>query len=905
MRFLPRTPFPAILLILATSWTAAGQTSSSAPAGELPELIRRLGDESYVEREAATRRMIALGPAHRAALQAALSETSDPETRWRLTYILDNLSPPQQAVLIVRATEGSELRSGDLVTHVNGRRVRTVSELRQRASGALGARARVLRDDGPHELGPITAAQIDEAVDYLTPHGPVLADALRLYAEGYAEQAQAALDSIEGHISEQEFPTRLRARIAYTAGDAAAALELLSNDEDSVRPATPRGEWESPSFLDMAGPGPAPLHIAWEFLQPESQLDFDLRVQRVLVPAHRYADAFLRSAELWWVYRNELGVDEDSTRKCGNQLAVVAWMLYEMGLRSECCRLIEPRSVILRNSANGVRKWVRVETDAWLAYFRGEEAAALDDFYEHASDILQRPPRELFELIRNPLIAARVAFFLYQFPEDKRVEETLSAVSFHTHPLLYEYVDWMLMALQESNQATIRRHLQQILPNLPAGAALRGAKAVALLEYIQEKPDIEVLQAARQRIADSAEGPERARWLPLADALLALAQERPAEAETALRPLRNDPQAAPLLYTLDFLLKPPPGVREQPALRTARLAIPLGESRLAWLILGADRRLLRFDVASGRLDGLRPPSDSWFPNPLTWPWFGRQETTGRVWAYDRRRVIELNEQGAAEPVLNIQPQQIADFAELVGPVFGQLIDARQVNPISNAEDGEFLRAEVLRHAEMTTDPDLPEIGVLEVCPQDARVGHVGLRGGPHFIVDRRTGQSWDNTWLMGRAGLPKAPDFFVHAQWPATEQAAPLVWLMSDQGLLRFDMGDESVARVALPGPDPFPAVIPESMPYLRRDPRFVYCARPPADGGGVFRVTTATNAAEALEVVNEVLPESYYATLLRSALRSSLSTSLVDRGAVGLEAFIADSTGRIERWSRTAWSAK
>jgi hypothetical protein len=66
------------------------------------------------------------------------------------------------------------------------------------------------------------------------------------------------------------------------------------------------------------------------------------------------------------------------------------------------------------------------------------------------------------------------------------------------------------------------------------------------------------------------------------------------------------------------------------------------------------------------------------------------------------------------------------------------------------------------------------------------------------------------------------------------------VMLLSDQGLIRFDVAAEKFARIDLPGDAPHAAVIPEWAPYDRRDPRFVYCARLPEEGGAVFRYHTA-----------------------------------------------------------------
>src|SRR5262249_40779039 len=159
--------------------------------------------------------------------------------------------------------------------------------------------------------------------------------------------------------------------------------------------------------------------------------------------------------------------------------------------------------------------------------------------------------------VRNPRIAARIAFFLYQMPDDPRVEDALAAVGHPTHPALDEYVKWMLLALDESNETLVRRHLLSLLPKLPDEAVEPFARAAALLEYVREKPDPDVLATARQRIFQCAAGIERDTWLAIADALIALQNGRPADALAALAPHAMQSETAALRATAQFLLTPP------------------------------------------------------------------------------------------------------------------------------------------------------------------------------------------------------------------------------------------------------------------------------------------------------------------------------------------------------------
>ena len=891
--------------------TRAHETVAVQPeqaADSIDALVDQLGDEDYTRREDATRELFAQGPAIAPQLRARLLRESDPEIRHRLRYILDNISPPQQAVLVVRATPESGLQPGMVVTHANSRGVRDRSSLRQQLIRMpRGALLRVRGPAGPRELGPVEIQQLTELRDYVAPRGETLARAIRLYATGHAERAYEALCELSQPIPENELSNQLQARMAYTAGDGTAALELWAGYADDDR-ATGL-DWSSPSYLDLRGPGKAPFHLEWavsteagrEFY--ETRNDPDLRIQRILLPAHRLADALSLTAGYWWrQYRERLGSADSSDHVAGNQLAVAAWMLHGLDLRSECCRLIEPRSAMLRRTSRGIHKWIRVETDAWLPLLAGDSRAALDGFHEDALDVLQRPPRpsDRGALTRNPQVAARVALFLYQFPDDPRVEATLEAVSHHAHPALTDYLDWMVYALTERNQKAIRRDLQATLPRVPDEQVLPYARAVALLEYVQNKPDQEVLRTARRRVMGSPAGRGRDVWQAIIDALLELCAGRPDEARRALLPFRDRSETSALWQTAGFVSDPPAAAANHAALQRPALAVRMGLSDEHWLIVSRDRRLMHFDATASVLTALGRPTPMWFPNPLTWPWIGREETSGRVWTYCRRRVIEIGRDAEREGLrVNLNTADIAAFDQYVGPRFSQFAEAVAAVTLKPGENSEFLRSEIQACGEYVADPDLREVGMIQALPQAPRVVHVALRGGPHLLVDTATGRSWTSLWIGEQLELLEPPEFFAQALWESAGDGSPIVMLMSNQGLIRFEVGTERVSRIALPGPDPYPPLVPESTPYERCDPRFVYCARLPEDGGRVYRVTLADESVEEVDMINEALPEHYYDVRLRSEIRAALDRRFTEAGLPDLQSFITDTIETVSRWTR------
>lgn len=901
-----RISLVAILAAIAFS----GALAEDEPKPDIGRLIADLGADPYPTREAAQSKLLAVGPAVRGQLEASLEKQTDPEICRRLQYILENIDPPRHGALVVRCDDGSGLFPGDIITHVNGRRVSGVGEVRQRMRGEtapLGALLRVRGPEGPREVGPVHFSQIDSMLDYRAARGEEIAEIVRLYNNGYVEQAYERIRAFKGEPAEEEFSRFLKARIAYAAGDATTAFTLLGSGEEAINIArSGRAEWESPTALDLAGPGRAPLHIEWQLRSDPKKPNFqsaserDLRVQRILAPAQRISDAFLRAAQIWHdEYRDALGEDEDINRMAGNQLAVCGWMLSDLGLRSECCRVIEPRSRILRSAPQGgIRKWVRVETDAWTPYFAGDAKGALDMFYDDAMDVLHRPPRpgESNVLIRNPYVAARIAFFLYQVPGDKRSDEALSVIGHHAHPLLNAYVDWMLFSLNETNQEQIRRHLQMLLPKMPDEAALPCARAVALLEYMQAKPDMEAMQAARQRIAAGPPGTERDTWTQAVDALIALSNGKLDEASQTLADCAEPYAVRTLRETAAFLASHADAVASHAALREARLIVSTGSSGKTWIALGRDRRLLLYNAETNTITAINKPLTTWFPGPINWPWINHDES-GATWVYSRNRVIEIAMDDAAPLKLNINWQDIAAFDHYVTPLFSRFAELVRATPLLPGEDGEFLRRELLANVDYTIDPDLPEIAFIEPLSSDPRVVHVACRGGASMLVNWTTGKSVTSIELGKALNLSKPPTFFSQAVIE-NEKSAPVVILFTDQGLARYDFGDGVASLIPIPGDTPYPPLIPESAPYNRRDPRYVYCARLPEDGGQVYRLNVADFDVETVDMLNVTLPTHFYNLRRRSDIRAELDRRMNDLNLPKLEEFVQDVDHVVDAWS-------
>ncbi|MFN0138049.1 MAG: hypothetical protein ACKVS9_18250 [Phycisphaerae bacterium] len=903
----------AALVTTAGAQQAAGTPSAaSQPAAvesSIDAAVADLASDEFNRREAATRTLIARGPAIMPELRKRFEAATDLEVKYRLKYVIENVAVPAQAVLIVRPDLATQLAPGELITHVNSRRVRNDRELLQRMTAASGGSLlRVSGPSGPREVGPIGQLQLPTRLDYVSPRGELIADAVRLYASGLAEQAAERVRQLPADTPENELSSALRARILFSAGSGAEALKLVESRTELARPPDQRSIWNSPSWLDFSGPGKAPFHIEWQLLTaagPEQYAaldDPDLRVQRVLMPADRHVAALYRASELWWAsYRDALDDSRGRRSTAGNQIAIVSLMFSKLGLRSECARLIEPRSEILRRSLRGRRKWVRVETDAWLPFVAGDAKGAVDGFYDDAIDVLQQPPRtdDVNAVIRNPQIAARVAFFLYHPPIDPRSEEILPVVNHPGHPAQTEYIDWMLKAIEERNHETIRAHLREFLPRISDEVAGDYATSLALIESIQARPDVEVLQTLRQRVAQSPASAQREERLLTLDVLALVHAAKLKEARELLAgaDAANQPQFATLVSTVEYLWNPPASAANHTVLKSPIAAVLIGASGNRWLILTRDRRLMNFEAETGKLDAIQPPETGWFPSPLTWPWIGREAASGRVWAYGRLRVLELTP-GQDKPLsMNLATASIPDFDRLLAPHFSRLAEAVAAASRTPGEDGEFLRSELKYGQQFFIDPDLPELAAVRTLAQDDRIVHFALRGGPHVIVDRTSGKAWTSIWMQQKLGLEQPPMFSAQALWRDAHGPDPVAMLMSDQGLIRFDLATETLTRVSLLGDGSHPSVIPESLPYERRDARFFYCARLPQDGGKVFRLTLPAMTVEALDIVNEALPPEYYLLQPRGVLRAQLDAWLRENKMLGLQEFIQDAIDTVAKW--------
>ncbi len=929
--------FGALLfLIMAVGWLsprgqAADPNLAAKPDlvdGDISALIDALGNTEYEKRVDASRRIIGYGPGVIPALRERLAIEADPEICYRLRYILDNIRPPAFGALIMRAHPDSGLLPGDIVTHVGPWRIQNQAEFRERLKDFdHGAPLRVYRADGPREVGPARLTHITyfgDVRDYVTPQGAAYAEALRLYANGKAEQAYARLQSAPGVFDERQVTRKLRARIAYTAGEGAAAMEWMAEEQAGAAHAqftgSPFGsnEWSDPSPLDLSGPGKAPYALEWDVLsrdlsrpkdedqRPVRLRDPDLRVQRVLVPAGRYISAATRSANIWFQdYRDLMrsgGSDRDIV--AGNMLAVTAWMFNELDLRSECCRMIEPRSAVLRRSNAPTAMWLRVDTDAWLPFLRGDEAEALERLFDDAMNVLKKPPNETdpSAAIRNPRVAAIVAFFVYQFPDAKERLEALETFEQEGHAALATYGGWMLFALREGNFDAIRADLGSLIPAMLDDVAAPFARALAMLEYVRETPDPDVLLSARQRLAQCPATPSRDRWLALVDVLIALAGDDLVGAERALVSLDDEPDAAALKTTIAFRRVQAgldPGgtlfIGGDPRLERPLLAVPATDREGVWVVLGRDRRLYSLDGETGVTREIPAPTPTWFPNPFAWPWIGRENSSGRVWVYDRRRVVEVTPGVEAPARLNIGFGQATSFDRIVGPFFSELTAACPT-PDPQAEAGEFLRAELVANREYVSDPDLPDLGVTRSLAEDSRFAFVAFRGGPSALIDTENQRLWTSDWIAERLGVSGPFHFFVR-MLTAPDDAAPRALLLTTQGVALLDTRDETVRRLALPGDEPYPTVLPETMPYDRGDPRFAYCVRLPDEGGASFRIDLESGSVERMDIRNIALPDDWYRSQSRATIRTAVSSAFQADGLPDIDAFVDDVEETIHQW--------
>ncbi len=875
------------------------QAASAAPADtSLDALIAAMGDPDYEAREEAMRQIIAMGGAIAEPLEQRLATESDPEIRHRIRYILTAVLPPDQAVLVLNAWPGSGLQAGDVITHVDNRRIRRPAELQRFSDRSAVHRVRLNRAGVSQDLDHVNLASIVTIAEYRAPRGAQVAEMVRLYAQGFAEQAYERLLSLRDATPASELPPLLQVLIAHTAGHESEALGLLADDVGAALPTDPRtAPWRSPSEFDLMGPFKAPYRLElllWERALTQSgdrNESRDRAVQRVLVPANRLVDAMIRAADMWFhELRDRLEGGQDNTT-AGNMLAVTAWMFSDLDLLSECMSLIEPRSTVLGFT------WVRVQLKAWTPYLLGDETAAVDAVFEDAREILRKYD-DRYALIRDPQIAAQSAFFLYQNPRDPRIDEMLRVVTQDpTSPgyrVLPEYAWWMCFALNRENVELIRRDLPEIIPNIAAAEAARYAAGLIMLEYLSDKPNLETMELMVRPIETADDFPDRPAWAAACHAMRLLAQNKPADAVGLLAEHSESWIVPAILHTAKFQANPPGKAAESAPARGCKLALPIGSNSGKWLLLTADLRLAILDANSGDARLLDSPTPDWRPGPLTWPWFGRDESSGRVWVYDRRRVLEVSPEGDDALRMNISPRLIPAFAQHVGPLFDELANAVRETPLPPGERGEFLREDIQAHADYVADPDLPEVGIIRPVDNDPGFIHIGMRGGPSLIIETASGRSWSSHWIAEQLGLQQPPNFVVRA---APGQETPVLMLMSDQGLIRFDPSAGKVRRIAVPGAPPHPPVVPESTPYPRSDPRWVYFARTPddeTDPGRVYRVTLADDTVAEVDMINEALPPEHYLLRSRAQIRDHISQLLVDANIPPLQEFIADAGARV-----------
>ena len=129
-----------------------------------------MGANSYESREQAMAAIVELGRSTAAALEQRLAVESDPEIRHRLRYVLAAILPPDQAVLIIRAWADCGLKPGDVLTHIDHRRIRRPSDLARLAGNR--ARGRRLRIRGPDRPRYLNEFQLGAVLDGCGERGP-------------------------------------------------------------------------------------------------------------------------------------------------------------------------------------------------------------------------------------------------------------------------------------------------------------------------------------------------------------------------------------------------------------------------------------------------------------------------------------------------------------------------------------------------------------------------------------------------------------------------------------------------------------------------------------------------------------------------------------------------------------
>lgn len=897
----------ATVLMLLTAWAASPpQAQPPADQADLTQLLNQLGDASWQVRQRATGRLIGRGPAILPWVERRLEEVTDPEVRQRLEYVRENCRPPEQGAVVLRTIGGTRVTAGDIITAVDGEPLTPANAgaLLEGGQSLIRARVRGLEGDFVAELA---AVGLPTHVFGQADVGRHLSAMARELDAGDGPAAYAALQELRDLGLEQRAPLALRAVVCYAGGQREEGLTLVNSELRLARPDLSWGYtvWDAPSPLDIGITGTAPYELEWTLWQTRDPAgrgmegDPDVTVQRVFVRADRYVVALARSVELWATLYPPL--NEDGTglaeplgrsriMEAGNVLAGVGVHCHALGLYSECERLIEPRSRLLRALISNIPKWLRVRTDAWLAFFEGDTLAALESFYPAARTVLAAPLDEDHQavLTQNPDVASSIAFFLYQFPDDERVrdmrvlmtDELRGAVAGRS-----AYVRWMSRAVRRENYAAIARDM--------ATFSLRPAEQFDPLVIAFAAPQ-------PQRIA--------AEWLPggpageqadvpapligLARAFDALTSGRPVAVPAADDEAEAARWLGRLPETSAWWLDPPEVARGDAALEKPLAVARLGVTGERWLAVSRDHELVLLDLETGERRGLPRPTPSWFPAPTNWPWLGREESTGRVWVYGRRRVMEVNADGSYGLRANIDFEMAREFDWVVGPAFSTFAEAVAATSTPAGETGAYWRADLRANVEYTADPNLPEVGWLGPVAHGAGLYHVALRGGPHLLVDTDGGWVLSSQSLAQDGGAERPAAFFPIG---VVGYEGERVVLASDRGLFVVDVAQRAVRRVALPGDAPYPALVPEDMPLHRHEHGRVYVARLPAEGGRVYRYDAATDEVEAVDLVNIALPPAYYHVMSRAQVRALVNAALLERGLDELEMVI----GRAEVQTR------